>query len=416
MYGLKTNLVLLFSLLVLSLSACAPAAPAAQAVDLPLIQPPQPAAEDVIPNQIKVATMQPGLETLTPTEPAMEAEAPNQPNPAFLGEESLTGGYVLFDREAGEFLTYARDGSLLYTSPAPDIQYPTPWSMSIVHNAVYYRTDESRHIYRTSANGVEETAIPFENLTDFSVSPDEKRVAWSTLHPRTGVSEFWTANLDGSDATLVDSLSPSGPVETLYFYLIGWTPDGKLLFDEMPTGLGGYILYMGNVNLFSYDPLSGQTEEIYRDPESESPGRLCVETLREDLNKLVLSCDGDQRVMTILGLADGSKVNLPKLEGQGVAGSAEYSPSGQWLAYAIAAGDWENENGKVVVVPTDLSQGPLAITAVAGKSYPYVVGWLDEETILFTRNQDSETTLWKIKVDGEDLTQVAEGAWMGWIP
>lgn len=412
MYRMMNKLVLVFALLALSLSACVPTAPAGQAVDLPLPASAPPAAVDGIPQVTKVAILQPEATLAAPNEtaPAGETAVAN------FDQAKLDGGYILFDREKGAFRTFARDGSLLYTSPAPGIEYPSPWSLSIVHNAVYYQTDESKNIYRTTAEGAKETAFPSQKLTDFSVSPDERLFAWSTMDPTNGNTEFWVANLDGSDAKKVDSVSSTGPVETLYFFLIGWTADGKLLYDRMPTGLGGYIPYMGTTGLLRYDPGSGKIEKIYSPPESEGYGRLCVETLREDLGKLALNCDGDNPVMTILDLASQSKEHLPALEGQGVSGSAVFSPSGKWLAYAIAEGNWQNENGKVIVVPSDLSQEPAAVTAVAGQSYPYVVGWLDEETILFTRNHESGTTLWKIGVDGKGLTQVAAGDWVGWIP
>ena len=127
---------------------------------------------------------------------------------------------------------------------------------------------------------------------------------------------------------------------------------------------------------------------------------------------MTFSCSKQGPNVVIRDLKTQAETTLPKPEGQGFAGSAKFSPSGQWLAYATALGNPDDENGQVLVMSGDLSGDVTPIVALE-HSYPYVQGWLDEDTILFSRSSMQGNSLWTVQRDGSDLKQVASGTFVG---
>src|SRR5262249_7051643 len=69
---------------------------------------------------------------------------------------------------------------------------------------------------------------------DMRLSPDEKRIAFNSL--RSGSSELWVSNRDGSRAKQLTSFDGNGRVGSP-----SWRPDGKLIaFDAIQTGTGNW--------------------------------------------------------------------------------------------------------------------------------------------------------------------------------
>ena len=328
---------------------------------------------------------------------------------------SARGGFIVFNNQAEEFQAYLPDGRMAYKIPAAGIKYPSPFTTSVVNGAVYYLTQTGETFVRATPESVKVIDIPANFMSKLAVSDDEKFIAWSMFDPN-GSSSLWVAQMD-ADHNVIDSREvvrySAEQSEAFNISPIAWTADGRLLFERGLTGIGGYILYGGHNSLYSYDP--AVAELITLVPAEEMHG-LCLESYDPDQEKILFNCSKEGPIIGIRDLKDDfADQQIPLLPNQGAAGSAYFSPSGNFLAYAIARSNPENESGDVVVVPADLSRAPTTITSVAENSYPVVLGWLDEETLLFSRSQWPDSSVWIVRLDGSDLQQMAAGWFMGWI-
>ena len=392
MLKISTRLMLTLLLAALASTACSPFAivPSTQAAPTPIVQ--------VIPADTEAP------ETTIPT------EEPSAAGPA---------RFMLFNRPEKLAIAYDADGNEVYRIPTPGLEYPAPYSTSIVDGAVYYVSPMDHAIIRANQNEAVRVDIPTdENLYAIAVSPDDTMIAWSNFYGdfESARSTLWIANTDGSNAreVITYSASQAGGKPSAAFNLmpVSWTTDGKLLFDRTITGLGGYILFFGYHSLYSYDPATAQFETIV--PAEEDHG-ISLDTYRLDLDRVVFNTRGLDSPITIRNLQDQSEVTLPKVGEQGLGGSIRYSPSGAYIAYAVARSNPEDEAGNVVVVPADLSTEPASILHVDGNRAPYIHGWLDEDTILFATNHMDAGQVWSIRRDGSELTLLAEGQLMAMI-
>lgn len=377
------------------------------------------------PTPVPPAPTQPAAAVTTEQKPentavaAAVVESTETAEPTQSIAETGQKGFVLFDKEKGEFHGYAFDGSLLFTYPAPGSDYPSGFTTSILNGAVYYLLPRNRaqnqepQLLRASSSGVEKImAVPSENLAALAVSPDETWIAWSTLGPENGVSEMWITNLKTSEQRKIATYSYQQD-EAFFLRPFDWTADGKLLFERSLTGIGGYILFGGHNSLYTYDPSNGTIETLV--PAEENHG-LCLDSYHPKQEKVIFHCGSESNEIVIRDLKDQSQKNIPTLPEQGVTGSASYSPSGKWLAYAIAANNPDNESGQLIVVPSDLSATPQVITQVKDNMYLVVQGWLDDDTLVFNQNQWPQSSTWTVKRDGSDQKHIASGIWIGWLP
>ncbi len=396
----------LLSLLVLILTACTPAA----------------AVQPGLAVQVKATPTAAPVKITPTTAPAPQEVATKQPIPTQALKVDPAGpGYVLFDREKQEFQTYSQDGRLAFNSLAPGINDLSRPGVQPVGTGVYFYDQQAKALFRTSPAGISKINIPGWAIFGYAVSPDEKQIAWSTIDPTNSISALWIANMDGSDARQAakSDAADSGGIIPFVYNPLEWTADGKLVFDRAMVGFGGYILFFAHNSLYTLDPGTG---EVVPFVQAEERHGYCLDSYRLDLKKVVFNCsrqgmgqmDPD---IIIRDLSDQSEKTLPRFASQRAAGSARFSPSGKWLAYAIAASNPDNESGQVVVVPRDGSALPAVIAEVKDNSYAYIQGWLDEDTILFskTQNTDGSSTVWTVKRDGSAVTQVGTGLFAGWI-
>jgi len=327
---------------------------------------------------------------------------------------SARGGYVVFSQESGEFIAYRPDGTAAYTIPAAGIKYPSSFNTSVVDGAVYYLPDNSEKFVRAAPNEIKVLDIPTNSMSRIDVSADEKYIAWSLFNTN-GSSALWAARMDENQNILEQrEVAHYSFEQSNAFNLtpIDWTDDSQLLFERGLTGIGGYILYGGYNSLYRYNPEDGTLTTLI--PAEENHG-LCLENYRPDLAKVLFNCSRDGREIIIRDLNSYSDQKIPTLPGQGAAGSAHLSPSGRRLAYAVARNNPDNESGEVVVVTTDLSTAPAAIAKVTDNSYPVVLGWLNEDTLLFASSRWPEAAIWSIRYDGSQLEKVTDGWFIGWI-
>ncbi|HVN56199.1 MAG TPA: hypothetical protein VMT46_17850 [Anaerolineaceae bacterium] len=413
--------ILIAGLIAIALSACgggatpqptppaaAPATSAPQAgypdQEIPQPQGSYPAPADQSPAEQSTLPAQPSY-------PAPEVKTgPTQTLPAV----PPARGIVVYDKAAGVFHVFSVAGTNQNQDlSAQGLDIPGPNDVRVVGQSVYYYSNQDRVVYKAGASGPQ--ALEFTRAasapTGFAVSADESQIAWSKddLQASPAFSELWVAGIDGSNGRMVArNESQDGSPGFLVMRPYRWTADGKLLYEQQPVGIGGYILFAGLNSLYQYDPASNAITTVF--PPGPNPNLCLAALFPGDLSRGVFSCfPGEKNGLTFRRLPDGSLIQaVPPVEDQGTTGSAVFSPDGNSLAYAVARNDPNQEHGQVVVVPTDLSSAPKSIASVE-PGYFSVAGWASPAQILFQRYENDRTSVWKVNSDGSDAAKIADG-------
>ncbi len=353
----------------------------------------------------------PGSEvTLSPTEPS-EIKQPDPSSP-----DLYQGFYALQD---GSFQAYDFNGNALGVDfPAGSSNWYGDNEINAFTDEIFYAEFSSNPgAFRVNAQGTQK--LEFINAQDpvyIAISPDRQKIAWSTSSWGEGnlKTEIFYANLDGSNQQLIDFITASEQVDlNLNFFPVRWTEDGRLIYATGMTGIGGYMLYWGYNGMYIFNPLNNSIRTLVDDQERLG---ICLSSISDDLTKIAIVCGGEGNVR-VRSLDSGTETIFPILEDQVIAGAARFSPSGEWLAYVIQRADPMQELGKIVVVPVDGSQPPRVVTTVEDGSFD-VEGWVSEDHLLVTRSYMSsgEISVLKLNRDGSEVTQVAEGKFMDFIP
>jgi len=353
-------------------------------------------------------------QTSEPTQTAAPVETATETQPEPDPSSSYTG-FVVYLTDEKEFQIIGLDGSIQTRIPAPGFDAYSHNQVDVVGGNVYYYSSIDKQIYRANASSlvalVDQPAVePF----GFKISADEKQIAWSVakFNDNPVGSELWVGNLDGSNARKVAEANVD-QLPAFLFIPLEWTADGKVLYNLSQTGFGGYILYGGSNSLYSYDPASQQAVSYV--PANELHG-LCLDSYRLDLNKVAFNCGPSGSEVVIRDLATMDEKHIPPYSGYLLAGSIRFSPNGEQLAYATAKGDPEAEEGKLMLLNTDLNGEPIAITSI-NNGYFYVESWIDADTLLVTRNDRmAATTIFKINRDGSDEQPLATGWFVAMTP
>jgi hypothetical protein len=239
-------------------------------------------------------------------------------------------------------------------------------------------------------------------------------LAWSTqLSPTTPSSSLEIATPDGSQLqtllTIDSDLSP-GSVQLVAEF---WSADGQsLYFSKEPTGLGGYILFGGASNLYQIDITTKEVTEIIPQAPDTGP-QACLDAISGDYRYVADHCALD--VITIRDLQSGTSATIQApsdVKDFRLMGSARFSPTGDRVAFALAKGDPDNEQGWVAVGERWGGEAKVALMGPPG-SYYTVIGWLDDQTLLVQLNSigssDIGNHIFTVAADGSNQTLVADG-------
>ncbi|OJX40696.1 MAG: hypothetical protein BGO78_06850 [Chloroflexi bacterium 44-23] len=289
--------------------------------------------------------------------------------------------------------------------------------VTVLSNAIYYSIFGSTSgVFRVDKGGTSQlNFIDAKEPVSISVSPDGGLIAWATnqWEDTAPASDIFIANIDGSSVRLVEHIPAEGQENRwLIFQPLRWNSDGKLLYATGPTGIGGYLLFWGYNGLRLYDPVQNATELLVSDDENLG---LCLSSVSDDVSKIALVCGNGSHAVRVRTLSSGQEVQFPLLPDQTTAGSARFSPDGEWLAYVIQRVDPENEFGQVVVVPVDGSMAPSVIDQVVGGTLT-VEGWIDNDSFLVTISNLETNSVWKMSKDGSIKTNLGSGRFVGFFP
>jgi hypothetical protein len=351
------------------------------------------------------------LETKSPTETTQLTLEPDQ------SLISQYQGFVAFQN--GLFSAYDFEGkSLGMELPAGMSTWYGDNEINVFSDEIFYAEySENSGVFRVNAQGTKNLDfIDSHDPVSIAVSRDKQLIAWSTSSWGEGdiKTEIYYANLVGTNIQLIDSIPESEQADLLrMFYPIKWTDDGRLIYGTGLTGIGGYMIFWGYNGLFIFNPLNNSIRTLVDDQERLG---ICLSSISDDLTKIAIVCGSDNTVR-VRTLSTGIETAFPVLEDQVLAGAARFSPSGEWLAYVIQRADPMQELGKIVVIPVDGSQSPRIVATVEDGSF-VAEGWANEEYIIVTQSSISsnQNVVLKISRDGGEVTQIANGKFMDFIP
>ena len=200
-----------------------------------------------------------------------------------------------------------------------------------------------------------------------------------------------------------------------------FSPDGQwLYFSKEPIGLGGYILFSGGSNLYKIDVTTKEVIDVIP-AELSGATTSCLDAISPDFRYVADHCS--KNVITVRDLVNGSSGDVqPPAEASGYQfmGSARFSPSGNHLAFALARGEQDNEQGWVAL--TGLNGGSSVILTSPVGIYYSIAGWLDDQTLLVQSTNPLDCSplckseLWTVKSDGTEAQKVVDGSFLAAIP
>ncbi len=237
-------------------------------------------------------------------------------------------------------------------------------------------------------------------------------LAWGTqLYPADS-SNLVIANPDGSNQESLLSLSSTvqPPVQLVAEF---WSADGQsLYFSKEPVGIGGYILFSGASNLYKIDIHTKEVTEIIPQAASNGP-QTCLDAISGDYRYIADHCS--QGVITIRDLQAGTSTTLQPpadFSSYTVMGSARFSPAGDRVAFAMAKGNPDNEQGWVAIGNRTGGTASIILTSEPGNYYN-VQGWLDDQTLLVQSfsvgNPDGVNQILTVSADGSTVTKIYDG-------
>ncbi len=290
-----------------------------------------------------------------------------------------------------QFHVYDFDGNPLGVQyPSGEQSYYGENEISVLPDVIYYTqySADTTAVFRVDSSQTRQLGfIPSGNSPiSIAVSPDGNKIAWSSADWPEGTPEtqLYIANMDGGDQRLVAELTGADQEEYWRVYHpLRWTEEGSLIYATGLTGIGGYLLFWGYNGMYRYDPASGTNQTLVSDEERLG---LCLSSISHDLTLVAIVCGDGDAVVRVRQLNSGVETAFPLVEGQNLAGSAKFSSDDTWLAYVTQTQNYEDERGKVVVVPVDGSQAPRIVAEIDAGSF-IVQGWLDADRFLVTRNE-----------------------------
>jgi Tol biopolymer transport system component len=278
------------------------------------------------------------------------------------------------------------------------------------NDSFYYANPTDKSIVQIAKNGAAKKLafIPAKDNLSFAISTDGKKIAWSfdVTTGKNPASELWVANLDGTGAKQVAAVDAASNTKWLVLKPYRWLPDGRLLYIDEPTGIGGYILFYGFAGLHVYDPAASKLTNL---TPSLGAGSLCLLDISPDLKSLVSSCASSQKSdISLINLTNSQVISLTRQTDQNVVGSPAWSPSGAWMAYAYARGNPDDEKGSIALVAAGAST-PKILASVS-KGYFNVAAWVNEDQFIVQRYEGNTSSIWLFKRDGSAPVKLSNGA------
>lgn len=319
---------------------------------------------------------------------------------------------------------YQPDGQSRLLTQA-NVKFTSPLYRSFAHHTaiaetLYLVADNANamaQVYSLSAAGVNPLSFIEKIGQGLDVTANAPaRVAWDIYTTEASLtSQIFISALDGSQKQAVFTETNDNSPSVLV--VAGWSRDGqRLYFSHEPLGLGGYILYGGLSNLSVYNPADGSSQELIS---SEAAGTICLDALSPAPREQWVADHCATHTVAVRNLQTGVRNELSPPAGlpdANFTGSTRFSLDGTRVAYALARGDPENEQGWAAV-SEGLSGGSHLIATGAPGGYFTVAGWLDADTVVLQfwgmTSPDAGAGVWLARADGSEVKHLAYGTFLG---
>jgi hypothetical protein len=393
------------------------------ACTLPAFAPPAAASPTRLPASKSPTPIRPSPTMLPPTATTIPTETPTLisiptltptiPSPT---PKPLFRGFIVYDRQLETVTGYDLAGNPLNIKINLDSSEWIGFNQGQwANDSFYFVKQDEKAIYQITTNGAAQklSFIPVSDGLTFAISPDGKRIAWSqdSYSGTNPASELWMSNIDGSNAiniTRIDSVNNS-KWQVLRPYR--WLPDGRLLYIDEPTGIGGYILFYGFAGIHVFDPSNNKLTNL---TPGIGAGGLCLSAISPDLKFVTSSCATSQAAaLSYIELDNNQVVSISRQAEQNQVGSPVWSPGGDTIAYAYARGDGSDELGTVAVVANG-GTSPKILGSVA-KGYYNVKAWIDQNHFLAQRFEGEFYSVWVFNRDGGNPLKLADGVFISLI-
>ena len=249
------------------------------------------------------------------------------------------------------------------------------------------------------------------------LSGDQPRLSWATSPtPNGGPSQLFVSAPDGSRLTtlLTDTMPMTAPHQ---WVAERWARDRQsLYYSTEPYGIGGYILFSGASSLYRVNVKDRSVQEVI--PFKVTGGKwICIDELSNDERLIADHCAKTSIAIRDLSSGQTTTIQPPaEVKDFGFVGSARFSPDLTRVAFALAKGNPDAEQGWVAVSDSLGGTSKLIVTGKPGE-YFTVAGWLNADTLLLQSNQlmcnpTCVNSLWAVKIDGSGLTHIADGTFL----
>jgi hypothetical protein len=175
-------------------------------------------------------------------------------------------------------------------------------------------------------------------------------------------------------------------------------------------------LFAGASSLYRINVNDKSIKEVI--PFDVNSGKMiCIDDLSADERLIADHCV--KTSITIQDLSNGQTAQIQPptdVTGFKFVGSARFNPDLTGVAFALAKGDPNDEQGWVAVSDGLNGASKLILTGKPGE-YFIVAGWLNANTLLLQSNTllcnpTCASALWTIATDGSGLTKVADGTFL----
>ncbi len=400
-------LVLLFGLQ----AACSLPALASPASATPTIPPTS--TSPVLPSPSPVPATDTPVPTPTPTVFSLPSPTPTMPSPT---PTALYQGIIAYDRQLKKITGYDLAGNPLNIHMTlSGAEWIGVNEGQWANDSFYYVKKDDKAILQIANNGTAQklSFIPAGDALTFIISPDGQRIAWSedSYAGTNPSSELWMSNIDGTNIKSITRIDPDNNPKWLVLRPYRWLPDGRLLYIDLPTGIGGYILFYGFAGMHVFDPSNNKLTNL---TPGIGSGQLCLSEISPDLKFLTSTCATNQpATLSYIKLADNSVVSITRQTEQNQVGSPVWSPPGDTIAFAYARGDGSDELGTVAVVANG-GTSPKILGSVS-KGYYNVKVWINPNQFLVQRYEGEFNSIWIFNRNGGDPQKLADGVFISLI-
>ncbi len=274
-----------------------------------------------------------------------------------------------------------------------------------------------------NSGGVHPVAAPKNPLTGEAVAAGTAgtgagggHLAWGTyaVSGTVATTELFQSAPDGSQAkSIVKKTMPAGQEPRALTPFQFSRDASRLYYGLEPVGLGGYILFGGATNLWSYSLSDGKSTELIKD--KQVGGFVCIDGVSPN-DKLVTYHCGEKGIGVLdLATKKSSVIQLPAdLKEVKALGNARFNQESTRIAFAAARRNPDDEQGWILV-SNGLTGASKMIAKSAAKDYYELIAWLNADTLLL-QSHNPQPALWTVKVTGSGLQKVGDGKFLSLLP